>query len=304
MLCSLLWMISKSKVYKELIQAPSLFYLVWCFAMLQDIINFCQSGRRQVKCCNPHRFYKSRGFPFLYWETVFCKEQLHCSLSMLGTPFLSVKKIATKVIKEQIFRRKTVISCVQFGGAGRVKFKAFENNSDITAKRVYWGTWIKSFDILFSFTFFCWLQLKITCEQVLCFWSFTINSLSLSQKGWEDSVLASKVAEAKLSSSKAEPPWLDQELSSSSTAIRNFCMSWVICWLLQRDKSVPLAKRSTTQTKPFFCFSQSFIHRFVASGSFFLCLVIPAGFPTLTIGRPRLVFIVAWQTLNFKRKES
>lgn len=34
---------------------------------------------------------------------------------MLGTPFLSVQKIATKVIKEQIFRRKTLISCVSLG---------------------------------------------------------------------------------------------------------------------------------------------------------------------------------------------
>lgn len=33
----------------------------------------------------------------------------------MGTPFLSVQKIATKVIKEQIFRRKTIISCISLG---------------------------------------------------------------------------------------------------------------------------------------------------------------------------------------------
>lgn len=116
----------------------------------------------------------------------------------------------------------------------------------------------------------------------------------MSQKGWENSVLASKVAQAKLS----------QELSSSSTAVWSFCMSWVICWLLQRDRGVHLAKRSTTQTKPFFCLSQTIIHRFVTSGSFFLCLVIPAGFSLVIIGsRPRMVFIVAWQPLNFKRRK-
>lgn len=36
-------------------------------------------------------------------------------MSVLGTPFLSVQKIATKVIKEQIFRRKIIISCVSLG---------------------------------------------------------------------------------------------------------------------------------------------------------------------------------------------
>lgn len=174
---------------------------------------------------------------------------------MLGAPFLSVQEIA-KVIKEQIFGKKKHYFLCQFGGAGRVKFRAFENNSDITAKHTYWETLIKSFNILFSFTFFCWLQLKIICEQVLCLCSFKINSLSLSQKGWENSVLASEVAQAKLS----------QGLSSSSTAIRSFCMLWVICWLLQRDRRLHLAKGSTTQTKPFFCLSQTIIHRFVTSG--------------------------------------
>lgn len=183
-------MISKSKVSKELIWAPALFYLICFFTVLQAIINFCQSVRRHIKCCNPHRFFKSRDFSAEKQYSVN-NNYIVLWLSMLGTPFLSVQKIATKMIKEQIFRRKSIISCVSLGeleelNSGFLKIIVILQQDTFTERH-------ESKILTFSFTFFCWLQLKIICEQDLWFCSFKINSLSLSQKGWENSVLASKV---------------------------------------------------------------------------------------------------------------
>lgn len=283
-------MICKIKVYKELIRALALFYLIWFFTILQAIVNFCLSVRRQIRCCNPHRFYKSRDSPFLCWETVFCIQHLHCSLSLLGTPFLSVQKILTKVIKEQIFRRKAIISCVSLG-------EQEELNSGLLKIIVI-------------------LQQNVFSERheskILTFYFPLPFSAGSSWKSFVNKFFASALLKLAVWAwvRKAErilcllPRWLKQSWGSSSTAVRSFCMSWVICWLLQRKRRVHPAKRSTTQTKPFFCLSQSIVHRFVDSGSFSLCLVIPAGFSMVIIGsRLRRVLIVAWQTLNFKRRE-
>lgn len=124
----------------------------------------------------------------------------------------------------------------------------------------------KSFDVLFSFTIFCWLQLRIMCEQDFLFCSCKINSLSLSQKGWENCVLGCQVWWL---STLLQPPWPDQGSSSCSIAIRSFCMLWVSCWLLQGDRGIYLEKSSSIQIKLFFCLSQSVIHRLKISDSFF-----------------------------------
>lgn len=72
-------------------------------------------------------------------------------------------------------------------------------------------------------------------------------------------------------------------------------------WLLQRDRRIYLEKSISIQIKSFFCLPQSIIHRVVISGSFFSRLVIPTGSTMGVIAsRPNVVFIVAWQTLNFK----
>lgn len=82
---------------------------------------------------------------------------------------------------------------------------------------------------------------------------------------------------------------------------QELCMLWVSCWLLQRDRRIYLEKSSSIQIKPFFCLSQSIIHRVVISGSFFSCLVIPTGSPMVIVAsRPNVFFIVAWQNLNLK----
>lgn len=81
-------------------------------------------------------------------------------------------------------------------------------------------------------------------------------------------------------------------------------MSYLLAASKREKGSSSTKKRSTTQTKPFFCLSQSVTHRFVACGSFSLCLVLPAGFPMVVTGsRTRRVLIVAWQTLNFQRRK-
>lgn len=105
----------KLKVYKELIPASALIYLIASFILLQAIIISCQSVRKQITRYNPHGFFKS-GFPFLCWETVYCKQQLYSTvilwLSMVGTLFLSARKVAIQLVKAYIFRRKASISSV------------------------------------------------------------------------------------------------------------------------------------------------------------------------------------------------
>lgn len=195
-----------------------------------------------------------------------------------------------------MFRRKAIISAVSLVELEELNSEVLEIVVILQQNTFTERHTSKTFDVLFSFTFFCWLQLKITGEQDFGFCFGKINSLILSQKGWENCVLGCQVWWL---SALLQPPWPDQGSSSCSTAIRSFCMLRVSRWVLQRDRRIHLEKSSSIQIKPFFCRSESIIHRVAISCVFFTCLIIPTGSPTVASG-PNVFFIVAWQTLNFK----
>lgn len=143
-------------------------------------------------------------------------------------------------------------------------------------------------DVLFSFTFFCWLQLKIMCG--IRFHSALVKSTTWAWVRKAERI----VCQAWWLSALLQPPRPDQGSSSCSTAIRSFCMLWVSCWLIQRDRRNYLAKSSSIQMRCFFCLSQSVIHRVVISGSLFSCLVIPAGSSMVLIASIILYYGKAW----------
>lgn len=92
------------KVYKGLILASALIYLIASFILLQSIITYCQSVRKQITRYNLPSLFKSQDFPFLYRAAVYSKQQLYSTLilwpSAVGMLFWRVHKVSNKLGKE------------------------------------------------------------------------------------------------------------------------------------------------------------------------------------------------------------
>lgn len=185
-------------------------------------------------------------------------------MSVLGTPFLSVQKIATKVIKEQIFRRKIIISCVSLGKLEELN-SGFFNIIVILQQNTFTErheSKVRTF--YFPLPFSAGSSWKSTVNKI-----FGSGLLKLTVWAWvrkAERILCLFPVWLKQSWATLAGPRVEFFLHRSQTLLH--VMSY--CWLLQREKRVYLAKRSTTHTKPFFSLSQSIIHRFLTSDSFFL----------------------------------